>query len=122
MEVTNNLFFWWSVISTILTIIFLFDSIHQRRKQKAQVKIWMQDATGISQALKRIVVDNNSGFYSTSKDITNAIWAVESCAFSLYQSLYEERVVTEKEYKIRQKKLAERLDKEQNEQNEKLLN
>jgi len=112
-----DFFFWWSVVSTILSIILLCFSIwqyqkgqNQEEKIKAQVKVWMQDANGLSIGLKRIVGDNLAKRYSTTNDVCNAIWGVEASAFALYQSLYEERCVTEEEYKARQKKVADILE------------
>ncbi len=116
----NDFIFWWSVVSTILSVIFLGVSIWQivdGRKQKersnAQVKIWMHDANGISQGLIRIIQDNLSTRYSSTNDVCNAIWALQSSAFALYQSLYEERAVTEEEYRQQQKELSEQLKKQQ---------
>lgn len=116
----NQLFFWWSILSTLLSVIFIivsiwqyFKSKTQEDKNKAQVKVWMQDANGISQALNRIVNDNLYRRYTSTNDVCNAVWAIQSNAAALYQSLYEERCVTEDEYKARQKKLADIVDKEQ---------
>ncbi len=118
----QDFFFWWSVVSTILSVIFLGVSIWQivdGRKQKersnAQVKIWMQDANGITQALGRIIQDNLGGRYSSTNDVCNTIWAVHASSFALYQSLYEERAVTEDEYKQQQKEFKEQLKKQQEE-------
>lgn len=80
---------------------------------KAQVKVWMQDANGVSNALNRIVVDNLQHRYSTTNDVCNAVWAIHATSFALYQSLYEERCVTEKEYKERQRKISEKLEAQQ---------
>ncbi len=118
-----DFFFWWSVISTVIGILLLIVSIWQYFKAKAQenkvqaqVKVWMQDANGIGGALNRIVVDNASGRYSSANDVCNAVLAVHSCANALYQSLYEERCVTEEEYRARQKRLADAIDKQQMQQ------
>ena len=100
----------------ILGFVSMFQYLkakNSEEKQNAQVKIWMQDANGISTALNRIVVDNHGNRYSNRTDIACSVWAVQSSAFTLYQSLYEERCVTEKEYKERQKKLADKLDEQQ---------
>lgn len=111
---------WWSIISTIIGIILTWFSIwqylawkSQERKTNAQIKIWMQEANGISIWLTRIVQDNLSGRYSSTNDIANSIWALQSSASSLYQSLYEERCVDEEEYKSRQKKISGVLEKQQ---------
>lgn len=120
----NDFAFWWSVISTVLSVIFLGISIWQvveGRKQKersnAQVKIWMQDANGITQGLARIIRDNNEGRFSTTNDVCNAIWALHSCSFALYQSLYEERTITEDEFRKQQKDILEEAKKAQSEAN-----
>lgn len=116
----TNFSFWWSIVSTILGIILLCVSIaqyyknrNQEEKIKAQVKVWMQDANRISLALKKIVSDNLAKRYSSTNDVCNAVWAVESSTFALFQSLYEERCVTEEEYKARQKKIADEIEKRQ---------
>lgn len=118
---------WWSIASSLLNVILLAFAIwqlaegkKQKEKANAQIKIWMQDANGISNALMRIFQDIKEDKYSSPKDICNAIWAVQSSAFAIYQSLYEERCITEKEYKERQKRLSDALEKAQNEQ--KILN
>ncbi|HQT82558.1 MAG: hypothetical protein B7W98_01550 [Parcubacteria group bacterium 20-58-5] len=116
----DNLFFWWSIVSTVLGVLLLAGTIWQyltarneREKTKAQVKVWMQDANGVSQSLSRIVSDNLAGRYSSTNDVCNTIWSVQANAFALYQSLYEERCVTEEEYKARQKKLSDKLEANQ---------
>lgn len=115
-----DFFLWWSIISTILGLGFVGVSIWQHwtsrsqiEKNKAQVKVWMQDANGIRQALQRIVRDNLDGRFSSTNDMGNAVWSIEANAGALYQSLYEERCVTEEQYKTRQKILADLLDKKQ---------
>ncbi len=112
----QDFLFWWSVISTALSVIFLGVSIWQivdGRKQKersnAQVKIWMQDANGIVQGLSRIIQIK----YSTVEDIKNSAYVLHASAFALYQSLFEERAVTEDEYKQQQKEFMEQLKKQQ---------
>lgn len=115
-----DFFFWWSVISTVISIILLCISIwqylssrYQEEKNKAQIKVWMQDANGLSVSLNRIVIDNVQKRYSSTNDVCNAVWAIQATAFSLYQSLYEERCVSEKEYKERQKKISDKLEADQ---------
>ena len=112
--------FWWSVISTIVGVVLLccsiwqyFQSRNERDKANAQVKVWMNDANGISAALSRIVADNLANRYSSTNDVCNAVWAIQSSSFALYQSLYEERCISEKEYKERQKRISDRLEVEQ---------
>jgi phage-related protein len=100
---------WFSIISLIVNVILIIVSVgltvlnwKASRKSKSQVKIWMEQANGVTTALQRIVTDKWNGLYSSVSDVANAVWAVHSSAFSLYQSLYEERVLTEKEYKKEQ--------------------
>ncbi len=108
-----------SVVTTILSIILAGIAIWQFKegqKQedriKAQVKVWMQDANGISQGMKRIISDNLAGRYGSTNDVCNAVWSLEATAFALYQGLYEERCVKEDEYIQRQKKIMDKLDKQ----------
>lgn len=121
----NELIFWWSIASTILNVglllisAWLISADKEREKRKnSQVKIWQQDANGLSQSLKRMVRDVHDGLYSSTQDMANSIWALEAVAFSLYQSLYEERCVTDEEYKDLQKEFAEIWKKSQNSQAE----
>ena len=109
----QDFLFWWSVVSTILGVLLLCFSIwqykegeNQKEKIKAQVKVWMQQANGLQQSLNRVVNDNLNKRYSSTDDVCNTIWAIERSAFSLYQSLYEERCVTEEEYKEHQNQIA----------------
>ena len=115
-----DFFFWWSIVSTLVGFFFVVFSLWQYwgnrsqvEKNKAQIKVWMQDANGIRNAIQRVVRDNFDGRYSSTNDMGNAIWSIEANAGSLYQSLYEERCVTEEEYRARQKKIGELLDKKQ---------
>src|SRR2546428_429050 len=119
----ESFLFWWSVVSTIIAIAttvggvwLLCISIKQaveaeseKNRKKDQVKIWMQHADGISMGLKRIVRDNLDKRYSSTNDIANAVFSLEASAFALRQSLYEERCVTEPEYKQQQKEIMEEL-------------
>ena len=120
----NQFLNWFSVISFSLNVILGFVAIWQlkdarseKNRKKDQVKIWMQDANGISSGLQRIVRDNLDKRYSSTQDIANAVWTLEASAFSLRQSLYEERCVTEEEYKKQQKLFQEQLEKRQNSEN-----
>jgi hypothetical protein len=76
----------------------------------------MQNANGISQSLLKIVRDNLDKRYSTTNDIANAVWAMQSSAFALNQSLYEERCVTEEEYKQLQDELKQQFKKQREQQ------
>ncbi len=118
-----DFFFWWSVVSTLIGMIILCFSIWQsvkaqseKDRKKDQVKIWMQDANGVSMALKRIINDNLEKRYSSANDIANAVFAVQASAFALYQSLYEERCVTEEEYKQLQEEFKQDIKKQQEQQ------
>lgn len=115
MSYYPDFFFWWSIISTILGFTFVCISIWQywqsqskEEKIKAQVKVWMQDANGITAALKGIIMTKyGSDKFSSIPDVFNAIEAVQEASSALYQSLYEERCVTEDEYRARQKRKAD---------------
>ena len=104
----------WSTIANIILMIasvwLYVASRGEKNRIKAQVKVWMETANGVSQALGRIVQDSNTGLYSSVKDICNAVWVAHSSAFSLYQTLLEERCVTEKEYKERHDRIIKQLD------------
>jgi hypothetical protein len=120
-----DFFFWWSVVSTIIAIATTIGSVwllciaikqatqaeSEKNRKKDQVKIWMQHADGVSLGLKRLVKDNFDKRYSSTQDIGNAVWAIEANAFALRQSLYEERCMTEPEYKQQQKEIMEELKK-----------
>src|ERR1700722_3745271 len=88
-----------NVILIAISLGLAIDAWRERQRSKSQVKIWMEQANGIQQALQRIIDDKWRGLYGHVNDMASAIWAVKASAFSLYQSLYEERVLTEKEYK-----------------------
>ena len=103
------------VINVVLIIVSVGLAVagwKDRKNNKSQVKIWMEQANGVQQALQNIIQDKWNGLYSSVTDVTNAVWAVKASAFALYQSLYNERVITEQEYKEHQMKIRERLDKE----------
>ncbi len=100
-----------NVILTVISVGLAVDAWKERQRRNAQVKIWMEQANGISQALQRIIQDKWADLYSSIHDVTNAVNAAHASAFSLYQSLYEERVLSEKEYKKHAMKLREHLDK-----------
>jgi len=55
-----DFFFWCSIIATLITLISIFISVYlyfksyiPEEKIKAQVKVWMQNASGITNALER---------------------------------------------------------------------
>ncbi len=86
---------------------------NEEKRKKDQVKIWMQQASGISNGLSRIVQDNLDHRYSSTNDMANAVWSMQANAFSLYQSLYEERCLSEDDYKMEQKELRQNLKNNQ---------
>lgn len=107
-------FFWFSVVSVVLNIALLvwgYGQVVSNRKDKeqknAQVKIWMQSADGVNQALQRIIQDKWQGLYSSIHDVVNAVHVAHASAFALYQSLYEERAISEEDYKKEQKALRD---------------
>ena len=115
-----DFFFWVSILTTIISLLLLCFSIvqylaalHEKKKGDAQVKIWMQDANGLYEAMGSISVNcypsTNSPLprYSSVPDVGMAIYSLRSTAQALYQSLYEERCVTEEEYKAQKKQLAD---------------
>lgn len=107
---------WYSIISTVVGLVLLIitvgltvKAVLDSKNKKMQVKIWMQDANGIQQALSRIVRDNLDKRYSSTNDMANAIFAIQASAFALYQSLYEERWLTEEEFKADQQELKKKI-------------
>lgn len=108
--------FWWSIVVTVLGVILAGISIWQatitsreKKRHKDQVKIWMQAASGIDNALHRVVKDNLDGRYSSTNDLANTIWSLQAASFALYQSLYDERVVDEEEFVKEQKKMRDQI-------------
>ncbi|MFA5312218.1 MAG: hypothetical protein WC375_02730 [Methanomassiliicoccales archaeon] len=135
-----DFFFWTSIVTTILSLLLLCFSIWQhlaaetgRVKGDAQVKIWMEAANGISRGLQSIAIngmptnDPNFPKYSSVRDMGMAVYAFSDSAKALYQSLYEERCVTETEYSRQQKEIgdalhAQRLNKIKEEAGNKMQN
>lgn len=119
-----DIFFWWSVISTLIGVILLIVSVWQYlsarnsdERKRAQVKIWMQDANGVQLGLQRMIQDNLASRYTSTNDMANSAWTLHASAFALYQSLYEERCVTEDEYKKQQQEFMNEIKKNQNNAN-----
>jgi hypothetical protein len=122
-----DFFFWWSIVATIISLFLLCFSIWQHlsvesevRKGDAQVKIWMQDANGLRAGLQTIVVNcivppnqQATSKYSSVNDVGMAVYAFSSAAQALYQSLYEERCITEEEYRQQQKKFSDAMQAQQ---------
>lgn len=112
----SSMYFWISVVSFIVNVLLTMAGIglwvannKEKDRRNAQVKIWMQDANGLTQALVRIIQDKWNGLYSSVQDVVNAVNAVHASAFALYQSLYEERTITEDEWKTQQAALRAQL-------------
>lgn len=101
-----------NVILLIVGVGLAVNSWKDSQKKKDQVKVWMEQANGISQALQRIIQDKWSNLYTSVSDVTNTINAVHASAFALYQSLYDERFLTEKETKEHQMKIRAKIDKD----------
>ena len=57
----GDIFFWWSIISTMVGLWQFLENRNKEEKIKAQVKVWQQNANGISQSLQRVVSDNLNG-------------------------------------------------------------
>lgn len=96
---------WLSIVSLLINIVLIVYSwgllVASRRDNEhklAQIKIWMNAANGVCQALQRVISDKWNGYYSDKQDVINSVHAIHASAFSLYQSLYEERAVPETEY------------------------
>jgi hypothetical protein len=114
-----DFFLWTSVITTIFSVILLGFSIWQylsgkseKEKSDAQVKIWMEEANGIYKGLGAIYVNSlHSGrgdnTYSSVNDVGMAVYAVAENTKALYQSLYEQRCVTETEYRKQQSEIGQ---------------
>jgi len=104
----ENIYLWWSVCSTIFGVLFLIGNIVQfvinkkeKEIHKSQVKIWQHHANGIAQGLFLVGQSNQ---YSSVNDVCRAIKIIQPTAHSLFSSLNEERLFTEKE--IKEKQLA----------------
>lgn len=101
----KDFFFWWSVFSTLLGVGFLYWDLWQfaiNRKEKeihkSQVKIWQHYAQGLSLGLHGVLKEN----FSSVDDVKKAVAVAAASTFSLYSSLNEERLFSEKEIKDKQ--------------------
>jgi hypothetical protein len=115
LDISGQFIFWWSVVSTLVGIILIGITVwqvvtahYENKRKKDQVKIWQENANAISQGLKRIVAGVEDGYYTSIRDIEMSVHTLEAAAFGLWQSLYEERVVSEDEYKEEQQELRKR--------------
>lgn len=100
-----DIFFWWSVFSTVLGLFFLganvaqfVVSLKEKEIHKAQVKVWQHHANGIQYGLFVATL----GKYSTVEDLRESVKAVHQSAAALFTSLNEERLFSEKEIKEQQ--------------------
>ncbi len=114
MENINTLIFWWSVLSTALSILLLCWDVWQvasskKEKElqkaqldlhKSQVKIWQHHAEGLMHGL--ISIRDNK--FSSVEDVKYAVLISQAIAYSLRSSLNEERLFTEEEIKEKQLK------------------
>lgn len=107
-----DFFTWFSIVSLIINVVLIVYSYglyiaskKEKESRNAQVKIWMQYANGITHGLQRITANFLENLWTKKEDITGAVHSMEAVSFSLYQSLYEERVISEDEYKEEQKKI-----------------
>ena len=121
--VDRDFYFWFSIVSLGINVILILISVglfvanrKEKERRNAQVKIWMQSASGISEALRRIIQDRWNDLYSSLKDVVNSVHTVEAAANSLFQSLYEERTMTEEEYKQEQKRFRDIYNAQQTQQ------
>ncbi|OHA87925.1 MAG: hypothetical protein A2653_00140 [Candidatus Zambryskibacteria bacterium RIFCSPHIGHO2_01_FULL_43_25] len=114
---------WWSVISTILGVIFLVANavqlalyvkeksliLKEKEIHKSQVKVWQHHANGIQMGL----FVGSLGKFSAVDDLRELVKAIQQDAQSLHKSLTEERLFTDEEIKERmlnnEKETQERL-------------
>lgn len=108
----GDFFSWWSVVSTLIGIVFLIGNVGQhvalvkekdliqkeKEIHKSQVKVWQHYANGIQSALFLLAY---KGFNSVP-DMKTAVEATQQVANSLYTSLNEERLFTDEEIKEKQ--------------------
>lgn len=108
----ENFIVWWSVISTVLGVLFLIanvaqlvaylkeKSLIQKEKEihKGQVKVWQHHARGIEMGLFAI----SSKPFESINDLKTSIVAMQQCATTLHTSLNEERLFSDTEIKERQ--------------------
>jgi hypothetical protein len=111
-EQINNISLIFNVVLTVISAGLIVASWRDARSKKSQVKIWMEQANGIQQALQRIIADIFGGNYSSIKDLAAAVNALHASAFAHYQSLYDERILTEKEVKEHQMKIRKKIDED----------
>jgi len=103
------------VVLILISVGLFVANRKEKERRNSQVKIWMQSSNGITQALERIISDKWRNYYSTVQDMANTIHAVHASSFALYQSLYEERAITEEEYKKEQAEIKEKAEEFQKE-------
>lgn len=91
-EYKLDFFFWASIITTLTSVWQYFESRNQSEKAKSQVKIWMQDAKHLSSAIEYLFETE------TEEAKRNPLYVLKCISDALYTSLYEERVIDEREY------------------------
>ncbi len=109
MENKKDLLFWWSIVSTILSVLLLMWDVYQfgeNRRTKdihtSQVKIWQHFANGINNGMMEINDGLDKGKFSSTQDVQIAIKSVLPETYALYKSLNEERLFSEEEIKNQQ--------------------
>ncbi len=104
--------FWWSIVSTVLGVIFLIINVGQlvayikekslilkeKEIHKSQVKVWQHHANGIENGLFMIIIKN----FSSVDDMKTAVESIQRVANTLSTSLNEERLFTDEEVKAKQ--------------------
>jgi hypothetical protein len=108
----EQIFLWWSIISTVLGVIFLVVNagqlvayvkeksliLKEKEIHKAQVKVWQHHADGIQRGLFVLTYEP----FTNLDDMKSAVRAMQQDAASLFSSLNEERLFTDEEIKERQ--------------------
>jgi len=122
-----DIFFWWSIVSSLLALAFLGWDIWQlassqkdkdiqlkeKELHKAQVKIWQHFASGINHNISHIVnaIRSKELQSLSAEDFRNIMQAIQPNIYALYTSLNEERLFSEEEIKQRQLEQEERTKK-----------
>lgn len=102
----------WTVVSTILSVIFLITNVAQlvaykyekslvvkeKEIHKGQVKVWQHHASGIQMGLFVLSL----GKFSSVDDLREGVKSIHQEATSLFNSLNEERLFSDDEIKEKQ--------------------
>ncbi|MBP8961234.1 hypothetical protein KBG31_03365 [Patescibacteria group bacterium] len=122
---TENIFFWWSVTTTILSLVFLGWDIWQlatnrksteiqlkeKELHKAQVKIWEHFASGINHGLITLTESFRQRKINQIEGMEDILRTIQGSSNALYTSLNEERLFTDEEIKQRQLEREENFKK-----------